>query len=85
MWQCTCNKGKFKKGAHHPHKKFYPTQIDEQERCIYCLYYAVKFNNTHSTLYGMINQECKNKGHLEEYKTDGLTTPLINKDGSLPY
>ena len=38
-WMCTCNKGKLLSSS-ASHQKLYPTEVDEEEVCIYCGYCA---------------------------------------------
>lgn len=49
-WMCTCNKGKLLSSS-VSHQKLYPTEVDEEEICIYCGFYAYAEPNEDHELY----------------------------------
>jgi len=49
-WMCTCNKGK-QICISPKHQKLYPTEVDEEEICIYCGFYAYAEPSENHELY----------------------------------
>ena len=62
-WMCTCNKGKIL-GSTASHQKLYPTEVDEEEICVYCGFYAYAEPSDKHDLYPL--KKLKNGKWLRE-------------------